>query len=215
MRRLASNRHRARQRSRSGRRTRPPAHPRPASACGNARMCPEMIVAPAGSVTLGSPGRRTGSRRRQEGPQRRMRIDRNIAVSRFEVTRAEYEAFVAATGYPVRRRLHHRPGAAGQLGAECRHQPARSRLSSQTGDPSGRLRQLERRAGLCGVAQPSRRRVAIGCCPRWSGEYLARAGSTTAYPWGADVDRRLRAHERQRRHPAREISRARNLPARA
>src|SRR6186713_1639792 len=64
-------------------------------------MCPEMIVAPPGSVTLGSPEDEPG-RGADEGPQRRIRIDRDIAVSRFEVTRAEYEAFIAATEYPVR-----------------------------------------------------------------------------------------------------------------
>jgi hypothetical protein len=59
--------------------------------------CPEMVVAPAGSFTMGSPTSEPG-RRSNEGPQRTVTIRQPLAVGKFEVTIAEYEAFVTATG---------------------------------------------------------------------------------------------------------------------
>ena len=62
--------------------------------------CPEMIVAPTGKFTIGSPPDEAG-RRSDEGPQREIRIAKPFAVGRYEVTRRQYEAFLRDTGYPV------------------------------------------------------------------------------------------------------------------
>ena len=62
--------------------------------------CPEMVVVPAGSVVIGSPASEP-HRNGDEGPQREIAIPRPFAVSRYEVTRGQYEAFVRATGRPV------------------------------------------------------------------------------------------------------------------
>jgi formylglycine-generating enzyme required for sulfatase activity len=60
--------------------------------------CPEMVVVPAGEVTLGS-APDTIDRGSNEGPRRRVRIARPFAVGRHEITRAQWREFVAATGY--------------------------------------------------------------------------------------------------------------------
>jgi formylglycine-generating enzyme required for sulfatase activity len=60
--------------------------------------CPEMVVVPAGSFTMGSPA---GEKDREpdEGPQRRVTIAKPFAVGKFEVTKAQFEAFVRETGH--------------------------------------------------------------------------------------------------------------------
>lgn len=59
--------------------------------------CPEMVVVPAGSFTMGSPAGEA-SRDADEGPQHEVRIERPFALGRFEVTFAEWDACVAAGG---------------------------------------------------------------------------------------------------------------------
>jgi len=59
--------------------------------------CPEMVVVPAGSFTMGSP-KSEKERADNEGPQREVAIAVPFAVGKFEVTRGEFGAFVQATG---------------------------------------------------------------------------------------------------------------------
>ena len=61
--------------------------------------CPEMVVVPAGSFTMGSPEGEEGRRpHTDEGPQHTVTIAWPFAVGRFEVTFAEWDACVAARG---------------------------------------------------------------------------------------------------------------------
>lgn len=148
-------------------------------------MCPEMIVAPAGVFTIGSPDDEQG-RAKDEGPQRGVLIPHAIAVSRFEVTRGEYEAFVAATNHPV--------------SGNCITD--RVQLGQWTPNPQTNLRdpgyaQSDSHPVVCVSWNDAQAYVAwlntqtpggyrLLSEAEW--EYLARAGSTTAYPWGPNVD---------------------------
>ena len=58
---------------------------------------PEMVVLPTGSFRMGSPSGEAG-RDSNEGPVRTVTISRRIAMGRYEVTFAEYDRFVLATG---------------------------------------------------------------------------------------------------------------------
>ena len=86
----------------------PPA-PQPASAPSRTSgerfqdcdACPEMVVIPAGSFTMGSPENEPG-RRSDEGPQRRVTVP-SFALGRTEVTRAQWRRFVQATGHSGKR----------------------------------------------------------------------------------------------------------------
>jgi formylglycine-generating enzyme required for sulfatase activity len=60
--------------------------------------CPEMVVVPAGSFTMGSPASEK-DRDKNEGPQRIVTIRKSFAVGRFHVTVAQFAAFVAETGH--------------------------------------------------------------------------------------------------------------------
>jgi formylglycine-generating enzyme required for sulfatase activity len=60
--------------------------------------CPEMVVVPAGSFTMGSPAGEK-DRSSDEGPQHIVTISKSFAVGRFHVTRDQFAAFVRETGY--------------------------------------------------------------------------------------------------------------------
>jgi formylglycine-generating enzyme required for sulfatase activity len=62
--------------------------------------CPEMVVVPAGSFTMGSPESDTGPRREiSERPQHVVTIGRPFAVGKLLVTVDQFAAFVEETGY--------------------------------------------------------------------------------------------------------------------
>jgi formylglycine-generating enzyme required for sulfatase activity/uncharacterized caspase-like protein len=58
--------------------------------------CPEMMVAPAGRFTMGSPDSE-GGRRDIEGPQRMVEVRSSFAAGRYAITRDQFDAFVKAT----------------------------------------------------------------------------------------------------------------------
>ena len=55
-----------------------------------ANDCPEMVVIPAGSFTMGSPEAEPG-RQLTEAPQHNVTIGKPFAVSKFQVTLAEWD----------------------------------------------------------------------------------------------------------------------------
>ena len=70
---------------------------KPTYAFRDCAACPEMVVIPAGSFMMGSPDGEA-DRSPAEGPQRQVTIPRPMAVGKFEVTFAEWEACVAGGG---------------------------------------------------------------------------------------------------------------------
>jgi formylglycine-generating enzyme required for sulfatase activity/class 3 adenylate cyclase len=125
--------------------------------------CPEMVVMPPGTFVMGSPEDEKG-RSDDEGPQHEITIAHDFAVSRFVLTFDHWDACVRDGGCAL-------PGAgASSWGRE--KQPAInvswddaqqyvSWLSALTGQPYRLLSEAE-----------------------W--EYVARAGTTTAYSFGND-----------------------------
>jgi formylglycine-generating enzyme required for sulfatase activity len=70
----------------------------PKDAFRECENCPEMVVVPAGSFTMGSPEQETGNYR-DEKPQHIVTIGRPFAVSKLHVTVDQFAAFVGYTGY--------------------------------------------------------------------------------------------------------------------
>jgi formylglycine-generating enzyme required for sulfatase activity len=70
---------------------------KPSYAFRDCATCPEMVVIPAGSFTMGSPDDEP-DRNADEGPQRTVTIARPFAVGKFEVTFAEWDACVTGGG---------------------------------------------------------------------------------------------------------------------
>lgn len=147
-------------------------------------MCPQMVVVPPGEVLIGTPNDEPG-RGADESPQRVVRLSKPFQVGRFEVTRGEYEAFLTRTKRAV------------QGGCVT----DRAKKGEWAPYPAANLRDP-------GFAQDDRHPVV---CVTWSDakayvawlnsntrggyrllseaewEYVARAGSHAAYPWGADA----------------------------
>src|SRR5262249_3244322 len=65
--------------------------------CG--KVCPAMVVVPAGNFTMGSPPTEK-NRWPNEAPQHGVTIARPFAVSKFELTFVEWEACVSVGGCP-------------------------------------------------------------------------------------------------------------------
>lgn len=70
---------------------------RPKDVFRDCDVCPEMVVVPAGTFTMGSPSSEKG-RTGDEGPEHLVAFARPFAVGRFSVTFAEWDACVAGGG---------------------------------------------------------------------------------------------------------------------
>jgi len=148
--------------------------------------CPEMIVIPSGSFMMGSPPDEPG-RYDTEGPERRVSI-KQFGVGKFNVTKAEWTAFVLATG---------RITSPGCVWSGFKDKD----LKDWENNPQANWNHL-------GFPQDSSHPVV---CITWydaqdyvqwlskktgamyrllteaEWEYAARAGTTTPYPWGTSI----------------------------
>ncbi len=150
--------------------------------CDDALWCPTMVIVPGGSFIMGSPSSEAG-RGEDEGPQRTV-IIRDFAVSKFEITRGQYALFAEATSR--------------SSDVDCRTFRTREGYSYDAeatwNDP--RFRQSENHPVVCvdwfdASAYVEWLNTRIGGASyrllteaEW--EFVARAGSNTPYPWGAD-----------------------------
>ncbi len=123
--------------------------------------CPKMIVIPAGKFLMGAPENETG-RSVDEGPRLEVTIARPFAVSKYEVTFAEWDACAAASACP---HAAHNWGRGQMPVINVSWDDAKQYvgwLSRMTGKEYRLLTEAE-----------------------W--EYAARAGTTTRFYWGDDV----------------------------
>jgi formylglycine-generating enzyme required for sulfatase activity len=126
--------------------------------------CPEMIVVPAGQFLMGSAANENG-RYDNEGPQHKVVISNNFAVSKFEVTFDEWKACADA-------RQCENTWDQGWGGGR------RPVINVNWYQVKQFVDWLSKRAG-----QPGAYRLLSEA--EW--EYAARAGTTTLYSWGDDV----------------------------
>ncbi len=126
--------------------------------------CPEMVVVPAGSFTMGSPSSEP-KRSPGEGPQHRVTIGQAFAVGKYPVTRDEYSRFASETG-----RDHENPGF------------------PQTGrHPAVLVSWDDAKAYVAWLSQKTGHSYRLLSESEY--EYAERAGTTTAYWWGdSDAD---------------------------
>jgi formylglycine-generating enzyme required for sulfatase activity len=125
--------------------------------------CPEMVVMPAGSFTMGSPAGEAG-RQITEAPQYNVTIAKPFAVSKFAVTFAQWDA-CAAQGDCSQHVDDHGWGRDRQPVINVSWDDAQryvTWLSKITGKTYRLLTEAEY-------------------------EYAARAGTQTAYPWGDEI----------------------------
>ena len=124
--------------------------------------CPQMIVIPAGSFAMGLPGGNQASDP-SEQPQHTVTIGKPLAVSEYEITFAEWDTCTTFGDCPHLSDSGLGRGQQPVIGVtwdEAQHYAAW--LSEMTGKTYRLLDEAEY-------------------------EYAARAGTTTAYPWGKDI----------------------------
>ena len=124
---------------------------------------PEMVVIPAGEFMMGSPESES-ERRTDEGPQHKVVIAKPFAMGRYAVTFEEYDRFCEAAG-------RQKPGDEGW------GRGRRPVINVTWHDSVAYCAWLSQETGVT-YRLPSE--------AEW--EYAARAGTTTAFWWGDDID---------------------------
>jgi formylglycine-generating enzyme required for sulfatase activity len=132
-----------------------------------ADVCPTMVVVPAGEFMMGSP-LGEADRSSNEGPQRKVNIERPFAVGKFEVTFAEWEACVAAGGCTSNRMPSDQGWGKGR----------RPVINVSWHDAKEYVKWLSDKTG---------RHYRLLSEAEW--EYAARAGTTTRYAFGGTISK--------------------------
>ena len=157
--------------------------------------CPQMVVVPSGSFTMGSLSGEEG-RNNDESPQHVVRIDYRFAVGVYEVTFAEWDACVNAGGCREYIPDDEGWGRGNRPVINVSWEDAQSYvrwLSARTGHKYGLLSESEweyvARAGTTTVYSWSdnigrTRANCDGCGSQWDGEKTAPVGSFSANAWG-------------------------------
>ena len=123
--------------------------------------CPEMMVVPAGSFTMGSPSSEDG-RDDSEGPLRRVTIPAPLAVGKYEVTFGEWDACVAAGG--------------------CRSYRPDDEGWGRGQHPVTNVSWEDAKAYVDWLSRTTGKRYRLLTEAEW--EYAARAGTQTSRYWG-------------------------------
>jgi len=152
----------------------------------NAVPEPAMVSIPKGSFTMGSPATEAG-RSDDEGPQHEVRIAA-FALGKYPVTRAQFAAFVAATGYDAGHVCRTFEKGRGDL------RPGRSwrnpGFKQTDDDPVVCVNSDDAKAYTAWLSGQTAKLYRLPTEAEW--EYAARAGTTTSRYWGDDPDQACR-----------------------
>jgi formylglycine-generating enzyme required for sulfatase activity len=147
--------------------------------------CPEMVRVPAGTFFMGTP---TADPRdpatRAESPAVIVRIPKPFGLGRTEVTRREYRAFIADSGYDARGPCITWDDALGRFNADRGRgweNPGRPR-EARDDHPVACVSWADARAYVEWLAHRTGKPYRLPSEAEW--EYAARAGSAARWPWG-------------------------------
>jgi formylglycine-generating enzyme required for sulfatase activity len=141
-------------------------------------MCPEMVVVPAGSFTMGSPESEPG-REPNEGPQHTVTFAQKFAVGRFSLTFDEWDACAADGGCNGYRPPDNDWGRG-----------RRPVIHVEWGDAKDYVAWLSRRTGRTYRLLSEAER-----------EYVTRAGTTTPFWWGGSISKKQANHNGKKTVP--------------
>ncbi len=159
-----------------------PAQPAPAGLphfrdCGD---CSEMVVLPPGRFTMGSPATEDG-RKDDEGPQTEIDVA-SFAIGKTDVTVREWKSFVTDMHLSDRLGCAHTELPKAEAGtASWRHLG----FAQHEDEPVVCVSWADAQNYANWLSARTGRRYRLPTEAEW--EYAARAGTTTAYPWGDEA----------------------------
>ena len=130
---------------------------------------PEMAVAPAGKFMMGSPEDEP-ERSEDEGPQHEVTIPEPFAIGRCAVTRGQFAAFVASTGYDA------------GTGARSWREPG---FAQDDNHPVARVSWNDAQAYVAWLSKACGASYRLPSEAEW--EYACRAGTVTPFWWGSSI----------------------------
>ena len=148
--------------------------------------CPEMVTIPAGVAIVGAAAG-DSFRSLDELPERTFAIREPFAISRYEVTRAQYEAFVGATNRPLEGECLTDRTERGNWVMDARTTFRDPGFVQQDDHPVACVSWDDAQAYVAWLNAQSDGGYRLPTEVEW--EYVARAGAAqnAAYPWGGDA----------------------------
>ncbi|WP_085726760.1 formylglycine-generating enzyme family protein [Pseudomonas sp. R37(2017)] len=148
--------------------------PLPGKVFKDCRHCPEMVVLPAGTFTMGTPQDEVG-REPDEGPMHEVTFDKPFAMSRYQITAGEWNQYMQETGITLPDG-DTRPGRACTNGKPSYPQgPRQPAVCMNFAEVSAYVAWLSLKTGQhYHIVSEAQR------------EYAARAGSTGPFPFPFD-----------------------------
>ncbi len=140
--------------------------------------CPEMVIAPSGSFIMGSPG--GGD---YEGPQHKVTILKPFAVGQFAITRGQFAKFVNATGHNTDGDCETWTGSAWPQQTPATWRSAG--FSQEDDHPVVCVSWNDAKAYVAWLSTNTG--ASYRLLSEAEREYVARAGTTTPFWWGASI----------------------------
>lgn len=156
---------------------------RPGMTFKDCAECPEMVVIPAGSFTMGSPASETG-RFDNEGPQHGVIIAQPFLLGKTHVTRGQFVAFVNSTGYNAGDECYAAEG--GKFEKRSAMNWKNPGYKQDDSHPVVCVSWDDAKAYVGWLSRKTGKSYRLPSEAEW--EYAARAGTTEARYWGESPD---------------------------
>lgn len=144
-----------------------------------------MVALPAGRFLMGSPDTEEG-RYDNEGPQHPVTLAEGFAAGRYPVTRGEYAVFAVETSRAVAGGCWHRDVGQGSNVEDASKSWLRPGFEQGDDHPAVCVSWQDAHEYVRWLSRKTGRPYRLLTEAEW--EYAARAGSTTARPWGEQAE---------------------------
>jgi formylglycine-generating enzyme required for sulfatase activity len=150
---------------------------------------PELVVIPIGAFEMGS-ARSEPGRRKNEGPRHRVMVERGFAIARSEITVAQFDMFVQATGYVATSKQRRRSTIYDERSGSMIERPGVDWQNDHGGEsaagnlPVMHISWTDASAYADWLSRVSAHTYRLPSEAEF--EYVLRAGGESRFPWGDD-----------------------------